>query len=201
MTPIPRRWLAVLAAAGLLGAAAAAWFGGSPASQSAIPAVPGFAARFALTTADGDAVTEASYRGKWLLVYFGYTYCPDACPTALAAIATAIERLGPAGARIQPLFVTVDPARDTAPVLAAYVQAFGGHLAALRGTEAETAAAARAFRVGYARRELGDGSYAVDHSSYIYIVDPNGRLVRLVSADAAHDLAATLQDLLAGRPG
>jgi protein SCO1/2 len=193
--------LAVLAAAaGLLAAAAAVW-GGSTVRPIAAP-VPGFAARFALTTAEGTDVTEASYRGKWLLVYFGYTYCPDLCPTTLAALAGAVERLGPAADRVQPLFITVDPERDTPAILAAYVQAFGGHLVALRGSDADTAAAARAFRVSYARRDLGDGSYAMDHSSYIYVVDPQGRLVGLVTADsAAHDLAATLQGLLAGAAG
>jgi protein SCO1 len=194
--------LRLAAAAGLLVAAAAVWVGSGGAEPPAATPVPGFAARFALTTAEGTPVTEASYRGKWLLVYFGYTYCPDLCPTALAALAGAVERLGPAGARVQPLFITVDPERDTPAILAAYVQAFGGHLAALRGNEAETAAAARAFRVSYARRDLGDGSYAMDHSSYIYVVDPQGRLVGLVTADsAAHDLAARLQGLLAGAAG
>jgi len=179
----PRRLAALAAAAGLL-AAAAVWVGSSG------------------TTPEGAAVTEASYRGKWLLVYFGYTYCPDLCPTALAALAGAVERLGPAGERVQPLFITVDPERDTPAILAAYVQAFGGHLAALRGNAADTAAAAHAFRVSYVRRDLGDGSYAMDHSSYIYVVDPQGRLVGLVTADsAAHDLAAQLQGLLAGAAG
>lgn len=202
-SPAPRRRLAGLAAvAGLLVAAAAVWVGSGATEQPSATPVPGFAARFALTTAEGAPVSEASYRGKWLLVYFGYTYCPDACPTALAALAGAVERLGSAGERVQPLFITVDPDRDTPAILAAYAQSFGGHLAALRGSTAETAAAAQAFRASYVRRDLGGGSYAMDHSSYIYIVDPQGRLVRLVTADSAvHDLAATLQGLLGGASG
>ena len=194
---IRRPVLVLLTGAALLIGGAGLWLVDRPAPASAVPAMPGFGSHFALTTTDGRAVTEADYRGKWLIVYFGYTYCPDACPTALAEIAQAVDRLGDLGDQVQPLFVTVDPERDTPTVLAEYVKSFGAHMVALRGTAAATAAAAHAFRVSYVRRELGGGSYAMDHSSFIYVIDPQGRFAKLIAADGGeHDLAGTLRGLI-----
>jgi protein SCO1/2 len=163
------------------------------------PAPPPLAigAHFSLTTANGSAVTERSYRGKWLLVYFGYTFCPDACPTALSAIAAALERLGPLADRVQPLFVTVDPERDTPAVVADYVRAFDPRIIGLIGTPEQTAAAAREFRVYYVARKLGDDEYAIDHSSFLYLINPQGEFVRLLTGDLpGHSLADALRPLL-----
>jgi protein SCO1/2 len=188
--------LAALATVLVVLGAGAALIAGNPARRAAA-ALPGFSGRFALSTTDGSGVTDESYRGKWLLLYFGYTFCPDVCPTTLAEMGAALDRLGKLADQVQPLFITVDPARDTPAVLADYVKAFGPRLHALRGTAEETAEAAKAFRVTYIRRDLGAGSYSVDHSSFIYIVDPQGRIVKLVADDGPnHDLAAILRRLL-----
>jgi SCO1/SenC len=96
-----------------------------------------------LTTSAGRAVTDRSFPGKWLLLYFGYTFCPDACPTALNALTTALDELGPLAARVQPIFIMVDPARDTSDVVADYVKAFDSRMVGLSGTPEQIAAAAR----------------------------------------------------------
>ena len=138
---------------------------------------------FTLLDQDGRTVTEATWRGKWMLVYFGYTNCPDACPMALANIAAARDALDPGlRARIQPIFVTVDPARDTPAVLKAYVGAFAGaDIAGLTGTPAQVAAIEAAYRVHARRHDEGNGEYSVEHSSVIDIMDPEGRFAGIVS--------------------
>jgi cytochrome oxidase Cu insertion factor (SCO1/SenC/PrrC family) len=123
-------------------------------------AVPGIGGGFALTTTQGRAVTDASFRGKWLLIYFGYTACPDACPTALSAMAAALGALGPLAAKVQPLFITLDPKRDTPAVIDTYVKTFDPRILGLHGTAAETEAAARKFRVYYAVRQMRCASWA-----------------------------------------
>jgi protein SCO1 len=186
---------AALAAAALLAAAptaARAAPQGGPA-----PSVPGIGGDFTLETAAGRAVTKSSFRGKWLLVYFGYTACPDACPTALSAIAAALDALGPLAAEVQPLFVTVDPKRDTPAVIGNYVKTFDPRILGLYGTTEQTAAAAKAFRVYYAVRQLGNGEYAIDHSAFVYVVDPAGRVVELLTGNLpGQAMAAALRDLM-----
>jgi protein SCO1/2 len=133
---------------------------------------------FQLVDQEGRTVTDASYRGKWLLVYFGYTHCPDACPTALNDMAEAIDQLGPLGAKVQAVFITVDPERDTPATLKDYVAAFGPKVVGLSGTPDEIARAAKAYRVYYAKHPGGTpGEYDMDHSSVIYVMDPEGRFV------------------------
>jgi protein SCO1/2 len=149
-----------------------------------------------LTTADGTEVSDRSFAGKWLLLYFGYTFCPDACPTALNTIAEALDELGPLAERIQPIFITVDPPRDT-PVIAQYVKAFHPRLIGLTGSAAQIAAAAKDFHVFYQVRQLGNEEYTIDHSSYIYVVDPDGRVVELITGDLpGHPVAAELRRLI-----
>jgi protein SCO1/2 len=145
---------------------------------------------FTLTRADGATVTESTYRGKWLLVYFGYTYCPDACPTALNAIAEAMEKLGPAAASVQPLFITIDPARDTPTVVGEYVKAFDPRIVGLTGTEGQIAAVAKEYQVYYKRRETEGGPYLMDHTSLIYVVDPAGKLVRFFGGSSSGERIA-----------
>jgi protein SCO1 len=162
-----------------------------------MPAIPGFGGHFALETTAGRAVTERSFSGKWLLVYFGYTTCPDACPTALSAIAAALGALGPLAAKIQPLFITVDPQRDTPPVIDKYVKTFDRRFLGLYGTTEQTASAAKAFRVDYRVRQLGNGEYAIDHSAFIYVVDPGGRVVELLTGNLpGAAIAGELRDML-----
>jgi protein SCO1 len=130
-------------------------------------------------------------------LYFGYTQCPDACPTALNAIAVALDKLRPLAERVRQLFITVDPQRDTRQIVANYVKAFDSRIVALHGSKAETAAAAKAFHVYYAVRDLGHGEYAIDHSSFIHVVDPDGRVVELLTGNLpAAAMAAALRQLL-----
>ncbi len=133
---------------------------------------------FRLTDADGRIVTDASFRGKWMLVYFGYTHCPDACPTALQDIANALDGLSPAArAKVVPVFITIDPARDTPSVMQTYVSGFGPSFVALSGDPAAIAQAEKEYRVYAAKHPTGDGDYEMDHSSIIYVMDPQGRFV------------------------
>ncbi|MBI1777759.1 MAG: SCO family protein [Proteobacteria bacterium] len=146
---------------------------------------------FQLTDQDGRPVSEASYRGKWLLIYFGYTHCPDACPTALNDMAEAIDRLGGKRPKVQALFVTVDPERDTPAVLKDYVAAFGDAVVGLTGTPDQIQRAARAYRVYYAKHAgASPGEYDMDHSSVIYVMDPQGRFVTNFTHESPPELIA-----------
>jgi len=132
---------------------------------------------FELTDHTGKRRTLADFRGKVVLLFFGFTHCPDMCPTALAQMAQAVERIGSDGAKVQGLFVTVDPKRDTAEVLGKYVPAFNPTFLGLRGSGEETAAAAAEFKIFYAAQAPdASGSYTVDHSAGIYALDRAGRL-------------------------
>lgn len=131
---------------------------------------------FTLTTLDGRTVTGESYRGKWLLIYFGYTSCPDACPTTLSSIGIALDALGPLAEKVQPLFITIDPARDKARLMTEYLKAFDPRIIGLRGTPQQIAEAAKQFQVYYRLQRLANGSYGIDHSGFVYVVDPQGVL-------------------------
>ena len=157
----------------------------SPLAVGAPPQEPAAAigGHFTLVDQDGRTVTDETYRGKWLLVYFGYTHCPDACPMALSNIAEALDRLdAKMRGRLQPIFVTVDPERDTSAVMKDYIGAFqGADIAGLSGTQEQVAAIETAYRIHAQRHDEGDGEYSVDHTSVIHIMDPAGRFVGLVS--------------------
>ena len=129
---------------------------------------------FALIDQNGKRRTDADYRGKVLLVYFGFTYCPGVCPTDLQEIGLAVDRLGPAGDAVQPIFITVDPARDTPEHLKEYMVMFHARFVGLTGDAAAIDAAARAYRVYYARVELEKSDYTVDHSAFIYLMGRQG---------------------------
>ncbi|MHC8507906.1 MAG: SCO family protein [Rhodospirillales bacterium] len=132
---------------------------------------------FTLTDQTGRKVTEADFRGRFMLIYFGYTYCPDICPTALNDMADAVNLLGAEQDKVTPVFITVDPARDTVAHLKDYVAYFHPRMAGLTGTPEQTAAAARAykiyFRLNDAPEDDPDG-YLVDHSSIMYLMGPGG---------------------------
>lgn len=149
--------------------------GGGPVARVTGEAL--IASDFALTDHTGRRVTEADFAGRWKLVFFGYTYCPDICPTTLAYMATVLDSLGDQAERVAPLFITVDPARDTPEVMAAYVAAFHPQLIGLTGTDADVAAAAKAFRVYYERMEQADApdGYLMAHAGYVYLMSPAGR--------------------------
>jgi protein SCO1 len=148
--------------------------------------------------ADGKQVTQADYRGKIVLLYFGYTFCPDVCPTTLANVASVLEKLGPAAKEVRLLFVTVDPNRDTLPALKEYVKNFAPEIDGLRGTPDELAALARRYRVVYSvRPETKDHPYEVTHSSAIYVFDGTGAARLLVPslASTTPDITGTTADL------
>ncbi len=132
---------------------------------------------FTLTDSDGKTVTNADFRGRFILIYFGYGFCPDVCPTELQAMGRALDALGPKAARITPVFITVDPIRDTPASLKPFVRAFHPRMIGLTGTSEQTAAIAKAFRVYY---RLGQPSkpgakdYLVDHTSFFYLIGPDG---------------------------
>jgi len=153
---------------------------------------------FRLVDQDGKTVTDADLKGKWSLVYFGYTHCPDACPTALNDIAIALEELGPKRTAVRPVFITVDPERDTPEVLKAYVTAFDAPILALTGTPEEVAQAAKGYRVFYAKHPEAGGDYSMDHSSVIYVMDPEGRFTASFTHQSSpEELAERLKKLLA----
>jgi protein SCO1/2 len=154
---------------------------------------------FAMTRAsDGKEVTEADYRGRIVMLYFGYTYCPDVCPTTLANLADILKRLGPDAQHVRVLFVTVAPERDTRPVLAAYVKNFAPQVEGLRGTPDQLAALARRYRLVYSvTPESKDHPYEVTHSSAIYVFDGSGAARLLVPslASTTPDISGTAADL------
>ena len=128
-----------------------------------------------LTDHHGQPRTLADFRGKVVAIFFGYTHCPDVCPTVLADLASVAKELGPSADQLQVLFVTVDPERDTREVLAQYVPAFNPSFLGLYGDAAATARAAKAFKVFYQKHGSGD-NYSVDHAAGTYILDQQGRL-------------------------
>ena len=155
---------------------------------------------FTLTATDGTAVTEQNYHGKWLVIYFGYTFCPDVCPTTVMEIAGALKALGPRADLVQGLFITVDPQRDTPVVLSDYLKSFDPRLIGLTGTEAQIAAAANAFYVFYERNDTDDGSYLYDHSAYIYLVYPDGKFARAITSEGGSQAVTdALSALMAAR--
>ena len=168
------------------------------ASAAVVPPSVAIGGPFTLTAADGATVTDQSYRGKWLLVYFGYTFCPDACPTALTNISAALQQLGPLADRVQPLFITVDPHRDTPKVMADYVKAFDHRIVGLTGSTAAIEAVTKEYGVYVApQKSEGSDDYLVDHSSFIYLMNPDGKFVATLSGAATGaQLAARLQTLL-----
>lgn len=133
---------------------------------------------FTLVDHTGRQVSEADYRGKIMLVFFGYSFCPDVCPTTLATVAQAVESLTPSEQnQLAPLFITVDPERDTVPKMADYVANFSPAIVGLTGSPEQIKAVSQAYRV-YARKvEEGNGPYSVDHSAILYLMDGKGRYV------------------------
>ena len=131
---------------------------------------------FALIDHNGTTRTEQDFRGKLLLVYFGFTYCPDICPTDLQSIGLALDKLGPAADAVQPLFITLDPARDTAEQLKDYVPMFHPRLIGLTGDAQAIAKAADAYRVYYAKVPAENrDDYTIDHTAFIYVIGADGQ--------------------------
>jgi protein SCO1/2 len=146
---------------------------------------------FSLIDDHGAAVTDRSFPGKYLLVYFGYTNCRDVCPATLNTVAAALDRLGGKAGLVQPLFITVDPQRDTPAALRKYVGSFTPKLVGLSGTAAELRKVEDEYRVTRISRQEGTApDYAVDHSSVLYLMAPDGRFIAPIPADASEMVVA-----------
>jgi protein SCO1/2 len=149
-------------------------------------------APFALPDASGRARSLDEFRGRLVLLYFGFAQCPDVCPTDLAAIGGALRLLGERAPEVQPLFVTLDPARDTAEVLAEYAGAFHPSMIALRGTEADTRRIATSYKVFYEKVPDGKGGYFIDHAAFTFLLDRTGKYVAFLPPGTKPDRIATL---------
>lgn len=147
---------------------------------------------FTLVNEQGESVTEADFRGRFMLIYFGFTFCPDVCPTELQVMASAIEALGPEAEKITPVFITIDPERDTPEVMARYVTLFHPRLTGLTGSPEQIAAAAKAWHVFY--RKVADESsnedYTMDHSSIVFLMGPEGEYLKLFGPGTGPDKMA-----------
>lgn len=153
---------------------------------------------FTLTEHTGKTVTEADFDGAYKIVYFGYTYCPDICPTGLTVITEALDLIGDDAAKIKPLFITVDPDRDTVEVMADYHQHFHESFSNLTGTPEQIADVARAYRVFYQKAaDSGDDTYLVDHSAITYLMAPGGGFLAHFGPEATPEqLAKAIRDVL-----
>ncbi len=158
----------------------------------------GYGQALDLPDTDGKVRRLSDFRGRAVVVFFGFTHCPDVCPTTLADLAAVMEKLGADSNRVQVVFITVDPERDTPDDLEKYVQAFDKRFIALRGDPAATQRVAKDFKIYYEKRKQGD-SYTVDHSAQSYVFDTQGRLRLLVrpqgiQADLPDDLKTLLRE-------
>jgi cytochrome oxidase Cu insertion factor (SCO1/SenC/PrrC family) len=150
---------------------------------------------FRLTDQAGKTVRDSDFRGRYMLIYFGYSFCPDVCPTTLSVMAQALDKLGPERARrVVPIFITIDPARDTPKVLADYMKAFGPEFVGLTGSAAAIADAEKKYRVYAVKKPLEKGNYGMDHSSVLYLMGPDGRMISFYDeAISPDDLAKELR--------
>ena len=151
---------------------------------------------FRLTDATGRLVTNSDFAGRFQLVFFGFTNCPDICPTTLAEVAAVMDALGPDAARVQPLFISVDPERDAGAGLAAYTAAFHPSILGLTGSAEETQAAAFSFKIAFAKEPLGE-TYTMAHSAALYLIGPDGNWLRQFDyGTQAADITADLKSRL-----
>lgn len=181
-------WIVVLVGA-------AGWVGWD-AWQGKQPSIGG---SFSLIDQNGKTFTDTDLKGKPTLLYFGYTFCPDVCPTSLLLMENAAEKLGPDGPKkINMVFITIDPERDTTALMKGYVSNFGPTIEGLTGTPDQIAAVAHAYRVYYQKVPSKDGApYLMDHSSIVYVLDRRGRFVtHFTDQSKAETIAAALQRLL-----
>ena len=190
----PRFWSTIICSLALL----AGCDGGGPRFKSTDITGADYGKSLSLIDHNGKPRTLEDFRGKVVVVFFGFTQCPDFCPTTLADIASALKGLGREAERVQVLFITVDPERDTQEVLAKYVTAFDPRFLGLHGDAEATRKTAKDFKIYFEKRKSG-ASYTMDHSAQSYVIDPQGRLRLFVRHDRiAADLADDLRTLLHG---
>ena len=197
MNPATRRGLAVFILGVLVLAGAIAyglWRDREFGESAGVP----IGGPFTLTDQNGAIRHDSEFRGRMMLVYFGYTYCPDACPAALNVMTGAMDRLGEDADAVQPIFITVDPERDTVAQMKSYASNFTPRLVALTGSPDAIAAAARAYRV-YFQKAAGEGKddYTMDHSAFVYLMGRDGRYLTHFGPDVtAEQMAAAIQKFL-----
>ena len=163
----------------------------APPKQAATSDVGG---PFRLIDGDGRPVTEKTFAGHPYIVFFGFTHCPDVCPTTLFQLSETLKAMGQKGRDLRALFITVDPERDTPPVMKDYLSSFDERIVGLTGDQAAVAAAVKTFRAFARKVPTKDGDYTMEHSAYVYLMDGSNRLIGLVNLqrppeDAARDLA------------
>lgn len=162
------------------------------AAEAAVPGGP-----FSLIDQFGRPVTDESFRGKYVVMVFGYTACPDVCPTTLNSVVSALALLGDKGQAVQPLFVTVDPGRDTPAVLAAFVAAFDSRLIGLTGSADQIRQVTQDYRVYVSKPATSHTDDPVDHSAYVYVIGPDGRMLTYLKPDTAPEaMAKALERLM-----
>jgi protein SCO1/2 len=145
---------------------------------------------FALIDQTGKTRSDADFHGRFVLIYFGYSFCPDVCPTTLSEMGTALDKLGPKRARIVPLFITVDPERDTPKVLKDYMKSFGPDFVGLTGNTKAIAQVAREYHVYIKKHPLQGGGYSMDHSGVIYLMGPDGKFITYYEDEIGPDKMA-----------
>lgn len=162
--------------------------------ETALPEGVKLGGPFHLIDPHGRAVSDEDLRGRWLLVYFGYTTCPDVCPTTLQTMVSALDRLGPRGKAVLPVFITIDPERDTPEVMGRYAAQIDPRILALSGPPEAVAQVAKAYHVYYAKVPGKAGEpYTMDHSAFIYLVGPDGHLAALFGPQSsAEEMAAAI---------
>jgi len=171
--------------------------GGVQPGTTAMPAIGG---PFSLVDQDGRPVTDKDFLGRYLLIYFGYTYCPDVCPTVLTEMAQAIDSLGPLGEKVTPVFITIDPERDRPEHLKEYIKYFHPRMVGLTGTVEQVAAAAKAYRVYFSKVAVSKTDpldYSMDHTSIIYLMGPDGAFkAHFTHGTGAEAMAKRIKELL-----
>ena len=174
---------------------------GTPVPQVATSGKALIGGPFTLVDQSGKTVTDKDFRGRYMLVFFGFTHCPDVCPAELQVMADALGQLGPKAAEILPVFITLDPERDTPEAVGAYVKNFGPNFVGLTGSPEAIAAAAKAYRVSFSKFEYkdnnGQSDYSIDHSTLLYLMDKNGEYITHFSyGTPATNMAETLRRYL-----
>ena len=197
----PRFGVIAVTLAGLLVLAAGALVGlalrDNPKGAAGTMLASAIGGAFHLIDQNAKPFSDGDLKGKWHLVFFGYTSCPDACPTTLNELALALDRLGPRRGEVGIVLITVDPERDTPEVLKSYIASFDAPIVALTGSPDAVREAAKAYRVYYAKHPRADGGYDMDHSAVVYVMDPQGRFTATFTPDStAEAIAERLQKLL-----
>jgi len=155
-----------------------------------LPQVAAIGGPFSLTDQNGRTVTDQDFKGRPFLVFFGFTHCPDICPTTMFEISEILKKLGPDGDRVRAVFITVDPERDTPAALKDYLSSFDPRIVGITGDDAAIAAVAKAYRAYYKRMPLAEGGYTMDHTAIIYLMGKDGRFVTPFSLKRTTDAAA-----------